>query len=401
MNLPALPAHLQRLAGRGLADAAMGGLSSGGVNHVSIRMNRFTLVDAAGNKQPLQSFHMDAVIVDANPHMSKIYYKEAFDPNAEDFKPPVCFSDNGLAPSRQAQEPQNKTCSDCPLNAWGSDVSRVTGKRTKACNDVKKIAIFRPEDPSMVFLLRVPPASLKLLGGYIKTLIGNNVEPSMMITRISFDPQTQGVLNFSAVNWIDEKQAARVNEILDAKGADTLVGKDDQPFTGQVTAQPAAQQLAAPQQASLPPPPVIQATQPVQQGYPARQMPTPHQQFVPPQQTLPPWNTAEQAAPAPAEAAPKKPRGRPKKAETEQQPMPAQAPFMQAAPPTHPFPQPVQQRQEEGPPNPTVIPAFLQPQQAAPPPAQGGFPNMQTNAPAPSADLQAALAAALNLPTPG
>ncbi len=81
--------------------------------------------------------------------------------------------------------------------------------------------------------------------------------------------------------------------------------------------------------------------------------------------------------------------------------MPAQAPFMQASPPTHPFPQPVQQRQEEGPPNPTVIPAFLQPQQAAPPPAQGGFPNMQTNAPAPSADLQAALAAALNLPTPG
>lgn len=249
-----LPAYLQN-SSRSVAAATLAGLNQGQPAYISIKQNRFRLVDAGGIEKMVDTFHLDVVIADANPHISKIYYAEAFDPKAVEYKPPTCFSDNGVGPSEQALQPQCGTCAACPKNAWGSATSNVTGKQTKACNDVKKLACLVPGlAPGLSFQLRIPPASLKNLSAYVAGLnaqvtSGRRVDVTDVVTRLSFDPQTQGVLNFQAVNWIDEA----TYKTLEEKGDNPypqLTGANDRPRTAALPA-PATQepvQQVAPQQ---------------------------------------------------------------------------------------------------------------------------------------------------------
>ena len=241
-----LPAYLQN-SSRAVATAALAGLNQGAPPYVSIKQNRFRLVDAAGNERLVETFHLDVVIADANPHISKVFYKDAYDPTATDFKPPNCWSDNGEGPSDQALEPQCATCAACPQNAWGSATSKVTGKQTKACNDVKKLAVIVPDlAPGMSFLLRVPPASLKMLSSYISGLNGQvtggrRVDVTDVVTRLTFDPQVQGVLNFQAVNWISEETFKQLEE-MGPNPFPRLTGVTDKP---RLAALPAPKEEAA------------------------------------------------------------------------------------------------------------------------------------------------------------
>lgn len=380
MNQNLLPAHLQNRRG-GLTNAVSQGLSSGAPPYISIAKNRFTLIDAAGNERPLQTLHADVVIVQANPTVSKVYYDKPFDPSASEFSPPACFSDNGIGPSRQSQKPQHATCgggNPCPHNIWGSDMSRVSGKPTKACNDVKKIAVVMADSPDMPFLLRVPPASLKHLSAYVKTIAAQNagnrqVEVSDVVTRVTFDPQVQGVLNFAPVGWIDERTAAAMDKIWDAKAADDLVGLNDTPYQGPIgLGAPAAQPHP---QGQLPPPP-----QPA-----SAQMPFVNQLQAQPAAAAP---SAPQVTSAPAATTPRG-RGRPKKDAAPAAQVPA---FMQAtqAPPVQAAPTDLD------------LPAFLRrpdPSQPQPAQAPARF-GMVDQAPQPNAELNAAIERAMNLPLP-
>lgn len=381
-----LPAHLQNRRPSGLTHAVSQGLSSGAPPYISIAGNRFTLIDAAGNEKPVQTLHIDLVIVQANPTVSKVYYDKEYDRNAE-AAPPVCFSDNGVGPSRQSSKPQSPTCAACPNNVWGSDVSRLTGKPTKACNDVKKIAVVLSDNPEMPFLLRVPPASLKHLGAYARTIAAQSagtrpVELSDVITRVTFE--SQGILNFEAVGWIDERTMGAIEKIWDEKRADDLVGLNDTVHLG-------APQLSAPGAArapagQLPPPPQPAilgngASQQVGYGYNTPSQPAAIVPSVPQASSAPPAQDTPQV---------KRGRGRPKKDEAvapAQQQVPA---FMQAS-----------QAALAAPPAPEAggIPAFLRRDQPVAEPAKPQF-GMQA-APQPSAELSAAIDRAMNLPLPG
>lgn len=413
MNQNLLPAHLQNRRG-GLTNAVSQGLSSGAPPYISIAKNRFTLIDAAGNERPLQTLHADVVIVQANPTVSKVYYDKPFDPSASEFSPPACFSDNGIGPSRQSQKPQSPTCAACPNNVWGSDVSRVSGKATKACNDVKKIAVVLADSPDMPFLLRVPPASLKHLSAYVKTIAAQNagnrqVEVSDVVTRVTFDPQVQGVLNFAPVGWIDERTAAAMDKIWDAKAADDLVGLNDTPYQGPIgLGAPAAQPHP---QGQLPPPP-----QPLMAPQPMGSV----QMFIPPAQPAAAAPSAPQVTSAPAATTPRG-RGRPKK---DAVPAPAgQVPaFMQGMPATQAQPPATQQapgypgasqslfvqapavqaQPVQATPADLDLPAFLRrpdPSQPQPAQAPARF-GMVDQAPQPNAELNAAIERAMNLPLP-
>lgn len=359
-----LPAHLAARQSRGVAATLAQNLASGSPPYISIKGSRFTLVDAAGNQKPINQLTLDVVIADMNPHVSKIYYENAYDPNATEALPPTCFSDNGVGPSSQAQKPQAPTCAACPNNVWGSDTSRMTGKATKACNDVQKLAVMLPDDPQkIVFLLRVPPASLKHLGKYAREVGafsagGRKVDVSDLVTRLSFDPNAVGILNFTAVGFIDEATAVA----LDKAGDQTklVVNAADKPHGGEIAApvKAVAQQL---------PPPVMPVATAVAatQTFPAAAVEAPNSVAVP---------------------APAKRRGRPPKAEASAEP-PAQAPFMQVAAP----------QQVEA--DPLEIPAFLQrnPAPAAPQQPAASF-GMSQAQPA-SDEMSKRIAAAFALPT--
>src|SRR5215469_5679221 len=116
---------------------SMEGMGVPPLPYISIEAQKFTLVDAAGatyepptygaiftqGGQPVQGsplgIYLDAILVDANEKMSKVYYERDFTPGQAMFTPPDCWSDNGVAPSVGARSPQHPTCSLCPKAEWG------------------------------------------------------------------------------------------------------------------------------------------------------------------------------------------------------------------------------------------------------------------------------------------
>ena len=302
-----LPAYLQKSTNRGLAQTLTANLGAGSPPFLSIMGNRLTLIDAAGEEIPVTTYdpkigpYLDCVVIDALERTSKIFYDKAFDPSANQYEPPACFSDNGVAPSRNASKPQSRTCAECQWSAWGSKTSAVSGKAVKACQDVQKIAILVP-GYDMPFLLRVPPNSRTNFRGYVNKFVGQPMDIADVMTRISFEPGVIGTLHFAAVGWLDEQAVLpQRDKLIAVKATDAMIGRLDMPREGallplqQIEQQPAAIPVGS---TLAPAQPVQQVTQPFQQPAPQ------------PAQQRRRRNTA--AAPAP-----------------QAQPVQEQAPFMQ------------------------------------------------------------------------
>lgn len=374
---------------RQLAKIAATSFGGGGLPpHVSILGGRFTLVDGAGNKRPLNTLHMDCVIVDINEKMTRMFWGvdeqgqlKGFD--AEVTSPPACFSDNGVAPSSRALEPQAKTCTPdrtgtngCKWSVWGSAISKRDGKtKIPACqNGIKTAllvaqvqqaqtgAITSVEVMPMAFMLRIPPASIdafksygKEIGSYGEVTLPwteqkENLDLPLVVTRVSFVEGQIGELQFKPLGYID----AGVDEIiqkLDDKTVDTIVGRDDVPWDGALI--------------ETKPSVTYTATRYDRAPLPFAPEPTPT------------------AAPQTPASEPPKPRGRPRKAATE----PALAPFpapAQAAPTVGDIPPFLRREltQETNPIGKQSAPAF----------------GIQ-QAPPPNAELDKMLSAAFGLPT--
>ena len=265
--------------------------------HVSIMGNRFTLVDGAGARHPLNTLSLDCVILDINEKMSRMYYgpDNAYDP--DNTAAPLCFSDNGLAPSSRAREPQAKSCkpdsegvNGCRWSVWGSATSRLDGKQIPACANGVKLALLMVQQQQkkwlplisdkdgfkpMVFMLRVPPASLAAVANYGKTVsgmgkltipwTGEEVQSDLgyVVTRIEFEPQSVGKLQFRAVGYID-KEIDELIDVIPQERVDVAVGRDDEP----IAALPAP--AAKPEAVAAPKPQIAApAAEPAPQAAPA------------------------------------------------------------------------------------------------------------------------------------
>ena len=269
---------------RNLSQDAMAALGPGAHPRISIKGNHFALVDAAGTKYPWPMLVLPVVIVGANPKVSKIFYDGPYDPDNP--IPPACFSDNGIAPSSLAGEPQARTCQECPHFSWGSKINEQTGKKSKACSDRKKIAVMVPGDTTRhCYELQVPPASLKALNIY-SALIASMTTPDGsrgadlpdIVTLVEFVPDAVGELSFRQWGWIDsvgpdfrlafdvrgnpveapdggETFAAFVEDLWEGDTVDKLVNIEDQPWhganMGAIGAAPQAYLESQPQGGSL------------------------------------------------------------------------------------------------------------------------------------------------------
>lgn len=308
MSNPSLPAYLQSLSLPNRAETAVANLGTGTPPYISLKANRFTLVDAAGAEEPVETmdgkigFYLDCIIADLNDHMSKVYYDKAYDPNAQQYEPPACFSDNGVGPSRAAAKPQARTCAECPQGAWGSKTSAVSGKGVKACADQYKLAAMIPGD-DVIFLLRVPPNSLGNLRTYLNKCQAMKTNVATVVTRIWF--VSQGTINFTGVSYIQEPEAKRLVALLQSKATDQLVGRTDQPRAEALPpAQPLAQ-IAPPQEQAL----FVPAAAP-SAAVPASQ-PSPLPPAIPLQQGIPMQSPAGGAPSAsPSDPAPRQRRKR-------------------------------------------------------------------------------------------
>lgn len=187
----------------------------GKVFHIA-RGGEKTLITKPGEDDPAAS--IEVVVVRANPNNSKVFYANGYTEGSD--AKPSCYSNNGLKPEPDAQEPQSKSCATCQHNQWGSRITD-SGKKGKACTDSCRIAVATVDTPNDPMLIRVPAASLKAFTEFGKIVAARGVKPHQCITRIGFDyTVAHPALTFKAVGLIGDEgthvevEAARDSELV-------------------------------------------------------------------------------------------------------------------------------------------------------------------------------------------
>jgi hypothetical protein len=246
----------------GVSGAITSDLGPGLHPRISIRGGQFALVDAEGirhgapciliNTPQGQKMVMRVIIIGANKKKSRIFFERAYDQNNPG--PPDCYSDNGFAPSVHAASPQARTCGECQWSKWGSDTSQLTGKKTKACSEKKKIAVLVLGDTTgLAYELQIPPATLKNMANYASKLKGHSppgeqrpADPADCVTAISFISGQVGILEFAPAAWLNSEDAqnrplpapdggaaaaGRIDEIWESGELDEILGLKDEPWT--------------------------------------------------------------------------------------------------------------------------------------------------------------------------
>ena len=160
----------------------------------------------------------NAIIVAMLPEVSRIYYKEKFDPDKEATLP-NCWSNKGDYPEQAAADKQAKTCKTCPMNVAGSGEGN-----SKACRYQRRIAVLLEGDTSgEVYQFQIPAKSLFGKGAgnvhpfeaYIKFIVANGRSPDGVVTNIAFDDNAETMeLLFSPVREISDDE---YDTVLDAQ----------------------------------------------------------------------------------------------------------------------------------------------------------------------------------------
>ena len=212
-----LPAHLRKKEKAQNPFAAA--VSSGGFPLISIKGKVFHVVRGdertlvtKPNDEDEAAGSLEVVIIAANPNKSKVYYAHGYEEGSS--AKPECYSNDGIQPAADAEDPQSNKCATCPHNQWGSRITD-NGSKGKACADSMRLAVAPAGQLNDPMLLRVPAASLKVLGSYGSQLAKRGVGPEHVVTKISFDYNVaHPSLLFKAVRFIDEDQLAEIEQVL-------------------------------------------------------------------------------------------------------------------------------------------------------------------------------------------
>lgn len=159
----------------------------------------------------------NAIIVDALPKVSRVFYAGKYDPDA---KPtlPDCWSNLGDKPEAAAGNPQASNCASCPKNVVGSGEN---GKG-RACRFQRRIALLiEGDDSGDVYQFNVPAKSLFGKGSgnvhpfesYVKFLIANGESPDTVVTNIAYNLDAETMeLQFTPMRGINDAEYELVKE---------------------------------------------------------------------------------------------------------------------------------------------------------------------------------------------
>lgn len=239
------------VAGGALADDLGEGLRGGGFAVISKKGGKWrikykgeeTLItNADGDPAP----SLEAVIVKANGFMNKQYYKGKWVEGSTE--PPDCFSLDGKVPSPQVENPQHDNCAHCPMNVWGSKINDQ-GKKVKACQDTKKLAVVPLADIKNVgfngpMLYRVTSSELGDLGTFADQMKARGFPYNSVAVRLSFDPNTSHPrVIFKAIRPLTDAEAEQVLELYQSDSVARVLSAD---FNTEIAAEhgtaPAAKQ---------------------------------------------------------------------------------------------------------------------------------------------------------------
>ena len=231
-----IPAHILALgAAAAAADNAdaLGGVSTGMPPRIKINGTKFALVSADGTELPFpasklvigpdENQYMPIVVLKAKPALSKQFYLKKYNKD-EEGATPDCWSDDGQRPGVGVVAPISEVCANCPKNAFGSGTDQ-DGNPTKgkACSDNKVLATFVPGFG--VFALKIPPASLKNWGGFVKKLTSANIPVTAIKTFVGFEPTSSSpVLVFQFGGFVDEKAMPKLQAMATSPEVLEIIG---------------------------------------------------------------------------------------------------------------------------------------------------------------------------------
>lgn len=256
-----VPAHVAARIGKEskLSIAMAGGISAGSVPRISIKGGRFRIVED-GNETLMNVLELNVVVVGANPRLSKTFYAKQWTTDQEPANPD-CFSLDAIKPDPNATSPQHLQCVDCPHNAWGSRTT-PNGSQVKACTDQKRLAVVAFEDVSgPIYLIQVPPASLRGLNVYHKELSRRGIPPEVVATRVSLDSDASfPKLVFNFGGFLTPEQQSVVDKLFGAETVLEVTG--ERVITLPEPAAPAPKMTLAPVKPNVAPNPQGQASAP-------------------------------------------------------------------------------------------------------------------------------------------
>lgn len=219
------------------------------------------------------------IVLDQNRNRSRAYHPGGFEEGKN--AAPVCYSADGVAPDADVKEPCAKTCAACPNSVKGSKITE-NNKQVTACSPYKRIAVVPTGAVAShpIMLLKLAQTSIwdkdngeneaqgwYAWDQYLDMLRARGAKHTAAVeTKVKFDIRAAyPKLLFSASRWLTAEEASAAKARIDNE-ADTLKAiltgsASHDGVTGTSTAEYAAQEKAAPAQASAPDPAVDTAAE--------------------------------------------------------------------------------------------------------------------------------------------
>ena len=211
-----------------LAKSLTGGTGGGSTKRISIKGGVFRLMADGKEITSIDDRHLDVVIVNAAPKISRTFYAGQYVEG--ETKGPDCWSADGDKPDASIEEPQASDCASCPMNVKGSGQGD-----SKACRFSQRLAVVLANDvQGDVMQLTLAATSIfgkeegdkRPLQAYARYLAAQNINPETLVTRLRFDTKAAvPKLFFQPVRWLEDDEyavAVKKGESTEAKMAVTM-----------------------------------------------------------------------------------------------------------------------------------------------------------------------------------
>jgi hypothetical protein len=194
-----------------LAKSLAGGGVGGGGKRISIKGGVFRLMADGKEITSIDDRHLDVVIVNAAPKISRTYYAGTYEEG--NTSAPNCWSADGETPDASVDEPQASNCASCPMNVKGSGQGE-----SKACRFSQRLAVVLANDiGGDVMQLTLAATSIfgkeegdkRPLQAYARYLAAQNINPETLVTRLRFDTKAAvPKLFFQPLRWLEDDEYA-------------------------------------------------------------------------------------------------------------------------------------------------------------------------------------------------
>ena len=247
-NPSKLPAFAKTIEISDLARSLSGGGGGSFGKRISVKGGVFRLMSGSDEVAAIEDRHLDVVIVQAAPKISRTYYAGSYEEGAS--KAPDCWSADGEKPDASAKEAQASNCASCPQNVKGSGQGD-----SRACRFSQRLAVVVADDiAGDIMQLTLSATSIfgkeegdkRPLQANARFLAAQSISPETVVTRLRFDTKAAvPKLFFQPMRWLSEDEYEIVKEKSESKEAKQAVTMSVSQSAGTKKAAPA---LAAPKE---------------------------------------------------------------------------------------------------------------------------------------------------------